>query len=249
MKLNNKVAVVTGAGRGIGLAIAQRLLNDGASVVLTDINSSVLDDAIRTIRRDNPSARCLAITVDVTSRPSIDEMVKTVVENFGSLDILVSNAGTWKELTPGPFWEISSAEWQRTFQINTEGAFNCAAAVSPQMVKQNSGRIIFIGSTAVGEALANITHYVSSKAALIGLMRCAARQLGQHYITVNMVHPGQTDTGAFSRDRLETRAKTKFITDVMTPNDLTGIVAFLASEESKFITAQQIYVDGGGVLA
>jgi NAD(P)-dependent dehydrogenase (short-subunit alcohol dehydrogenase family) len=249
MRFTNKVAVVTGAGRGIGLAIAQRLLDEGASVVITDINSSILAEALQTIRRDNPSARCIAMKVDVTSRPSVEEMVAQVVQQLGSLDILVSNAGTWKELTAGPFWEITSAEWQRTFQINTEGAFNCAAAVSAQMIKQNAGRIIFIGSTAISEALAQITHYASSKAALIGLMRCAAKQLGQHYVTVNMVHPGQTDTGAFSRERLEARAKTKFITDVMKPQDLTGIVAFLASEESKFITAQQIYVDGGGVLA
>jgi NAD(P)-dependent dehydrogenase (short-subunit alcohol dehydrogenase family) len=115
------------------------------------------------------------------------------------------------------------------------------------MIKQESGRIIFIGSS-VGEALTHVTHYTASKAALIGLMRCAAKELGKHGITVNMVNPGQTDTGGVTREQLEMRAQSKFIPRVVMPRDLTGIVTFLASDESSFITAQQIHVDGGGVL-
>jgi NAD(P)-dependent dehydrogenase (short-subunit alcohol dehydrogenase family) len=175
-------------------------------------------------------------------------MVGEVISKFGRIDVLISNAGIWKDLTRGPFWQLPNAEWQRVFRINTEGAFNCASAVAPQMIRQKSGRIIFIGSSAVGEALADVTHYTASKAALIGLMRCAARELGKHGITVNMVNPGQTDTGGVTRERLEMRAQTKFIPHVIMPRDLTGIVAFLASDESRFLTAQQIHVDAGGVL-
>ena len=189
------------------------------------------------------------MVADVASRASVDAMIADVVTKFGRIDVLVANAGIWKDLTRGPFWQLSNAEWQRVFQVNTEGAFNCAAAVSPQMIKQNSGRIIFIGSSATGEALADVTHYTASKAALAGLMRCAAKELGKHGVTVNMVNPGQTDTGGVTREQLETRAKSKFIPRVITPTDLTGIVAFLGSDESGFITAQQIYVDGGGVLS
>jgi NAD(P)-dependent dehydrogenase (short-subunit alcohol dehydrogenase family) len=248
MNTTRKVAIVTGAARGIGLAIARRLSAEGNAVVLTDIDASELDKAVDSIRRDQPSAKCLPLVVDVTSRLSVDKMISDTVAAFGRIDVLVSNAGTWKELSTGPFWQIPNAEWQRTFQVNTEGAFNCAASVSPQMIKQNAGRIVFIGSTAIGEALAQITHYTASKAALIGLMRCAAKELGKNGITVNMVHPGQTDTGGFSREEFERKAKSKFIPKVVNPDDITGIVAFLSSDESGFITAQQINVDGGGVL-
>ncbi len=248
MELAQKVAIVTGAARGIGLSIAGRLSEAGASVVLTDLETSDLDGAVESIRRDHPQADCLALRVDVTSRASVETMVRDVTSKFGRIDILISNAGIWKDLTRGPFWQLQNAEWQRVFQVNTEGAFNCSAAVSPQMIKQKAGRIIFIGSAAVGEALAHVTHYTASKAALIGLMRCAAKELGKYGITVNMVNPGQTDTGGVTREQLEMRAQTKFIPRVVMPRDLTGIVTFLASNESSFLTAQQINVDGGGVF-
>jgi NAD(P)-dependent dehydrogenase (short-subunit alcohol dehydrogenase family) len=248
MDLSEKVAIVTGAARGIGLAVASRLCDARAKVVLTDVETSDLDGAVASIKRDHPAANCLALTADIASRPSVEAMISNVIARLGRIDILVGNAGIWKDLTRGPFWQLPNAEWQRVFQVNTEGAFNCAAAVSPQMIKQGSGRIIFIGSSATGEALADVTHYTASKAALTGLMRCAAKELGKHGITVNMVNPGQTDTGGVTQERLEMRAKSKFIPRVIMPADLAGIVTFLASDESGFITAQEIYVDGGGVL-
>jgi NAD(P)-dependent dehydrogenase (short-subunit alcohol dehydrogenase family) len=248
MNLTQKVAIVTGAARGIGLAIASRLCEAGANVVLTDLEVAGLDGAVASIRKDHPSAQCLAVRADVTSRASIEAMIQEVISKFGRIDVLVANAGVWKNLTRGPFWQLSNDEWRKAFSVNTEGAFNCAAAVSPHMIKQNSGRIIFIGSAAIGEALADVTHYAASKAALTGLMRCVAKELGKNGITVNMINPGQIDTGGVTRERLEMRAKSKFIQRVAIPSDLTGIVTFLASEEGGYITAQQIYVDGGGVL-
>ncbi|KIZ47121.1 MULTISPECIES: SDR family oxidoreductase [Rhodopseudomonas] len=248
MSTIQKVAIVTGAARGIGQAIARRLCRDGYAVVLADINLTELESAVASLRQEIADATCLPVEVDVTSRPSVDRLVAAAVAGFGRIDVLVSNAGIWKDLSRGPFWQIAPAEWQRTFSVNTEGAFNCAAAVAPQMIAQDCGRIIFIGSSSIGEALAHITQYTASKAALIGLMRCVAKELGKNNITANMVHPGQTDTGGFTREQLEQRAKSKFIQSVVTADDLTGIVAFLASSESRFITAQQINVDGGGVF-
>lgn len=248
MDLAQKVAVVTGAARGIGLSIAGRFCEAGASVVLADLETSDLDGAVTSIRRDHPPADCLTLRVDVTSRASVETMMGDVISKFGRIDILICNAGVWKDLTRGPFWQLQNTEWQRVFQVNTEGAFNCAAAVSPQMIRQHSGRIIFMGSSAVGEALTHATHYTASKAALIGLMRCAAKELGKHGITVNMVNPGQTDTGGVTREQLEIRAQSKFIPHIIMPRDLNGIVTFLASDESRFITGQQIHVDGGGVF-
>ncbi len=248
MSLSNKTAIITGAAAGIGLALATRFCREGARVVLADVRAEDLDRAVETIRRGQPDSHCLGLTVDVADRASVDAMVGKAIEAFGSIDILISNAGVWKNLTRGPFWEISTAEWRNTFSVNTEGAFNCAAAVAPHLVAQKSGRIIFIGSAAIGEALAHITQYTASKSAVTGLMRCAAKELGQHGVTVNMVNPGQIDTGAFTREQLEARAQSKFIHRIGMPHDLEGIVRLLASEEGGFITAQQIYVDGGGVL-
>ncbi|RDV04703.1 SDR family NAD(P)-dependent oxidoreductase [Undibacter mobilis] len=248
MDLTGKVAIVTGAARGIGLAVATRFCRAGARVVIADLNANDTDNAIKTVQRDLPGAQCLGVTVDVGDRPSVEAMVEKTVAAFGRVDILVSNAGVWKNLSRGPFWQLSNAEWQNTFRVNTEGAFNCASAVAPHLVRQKSGRIIFIGSAAIGEALAHITQYSASKSALIGLMRCAAKELGKDGITVNMVNPGQVDTGAFTREQLESRAQSKFIHRVGVPQDLEGIITLLASDEAALITAQQIFVDGGGVM-
>jgi len=246
--LAGRVAIVTGAARGIGLALARNFSRCGAHVVIADLALEDCRRSAEAIRADFPAARCLAVGVDVSDRASVDAMVAQAVAEFGRVDILVSNAGVWKTLTNGPFWKLSNDEWRRTFAVNTEGAFNCASAVAPQMIAQKSGRIVFIGSAAIGEALAHITQYVASKSAVTGIMRCAAKELGKDGITVNMVNPGQVDTGAFTREQLEARAQTKFIHRVGMPADLEGIVAFLASDAAGFITAQQIYVDGGGVL-
>lgn len=246
--LTGKVAIVTGAARGIGLALARNLARCGARVVVADLAPDDCRSGVDAVLAEVPAARCLPVAVDVSDRASVDAMVARVIADYGQVDILVSNAGVWKTLTRGPFWQLSNAEWQKTFAVNTEGAFNCASAVAPHMVARQSGRIIFIGSSAIGEALAHITQYVASKSAVTGLMRCAAKELGKDGITVNMVNPGQVDTGAFTREQMEARAQTKFIHRVGMPSDLEGIVTFLASDAASFITAQQIYVDGGGVL-
>lgn len=248
MDLSKKVAIITGAARGIGLSLAKRFCQAEARVVIADLVEADLLQAMELIRRDNPNAQCFATTVNVADRASVEAMVAKAIELCGRVDILVNNAGVWKNLTTGPFWQLSTDEWRNTFAVNTEGAFNCAAAVAPHLIAQKSGRIIFIGSAAIGEALAHITQYTASKSALTGLMRCAAKELGKDGITVNMVNPGQIDTGAFTREQLELRAQSKFIKRVGMPADLEGLVTLLASGEGGFITAQQIYVDGGGVL-
>lgn len=246
--LTGRVAIVTGAARGIGLALAGSLSRCGAKIVIADLSLEDSQKGVDQIRAQVADAECLAVGVDVSDRASVDSMVADVMQHFGQIDILVSNAGVWKNLTRGPFWQLSNDEWRNTFAVNTDGAFNCASAVAPHMVARKSGRIVFIGSSAIGEALSHITQYVSSKSAVTGLMRCAAKELGKDGITVNMVNPGQVDTGAFTREQLEARAQTKFIHRVGMPGDLEGIVTFLASDAASFITAQQIYVDGGGVL-
>ncbi len=247
-EMTGKVAIVTGASQGIGRSIAQRLLRGGARIVIADIEAEA---AVRTAAEMNAAAGAhvaMAIATDVSSRESVESAVSQTEKTFGGVDAIVCNAAYWKSLERRPFWEIPAAEWDRVFAVNTRGVFNCCAAVAPAMEKRGGGRIVFIGSATIGTAQATLTHYVASKAALIGLMRCVARELGPKNITVNMVHPGLTDSGGVDRALLEDRAKKKFIQRVGMPEDLGGMVAFLCGPESGFVTAQQLYVDGGGIL-
>jgi NAD(P)-dependent dehydrogenase (short-subunit alcohol dehydrogenase family) len=248
--LANKIGIVTGGGEGIGFALAKRLAHEGASVVIVDITEEKAQLAVDHIRkmlgRECPTT--YAIGADVSSRDAVNGMVDKVIAKFGRIDLLINNAGIWKGLTRGVFWQVPTEEWKRVFAVNTDGYFFCTAAVAPHMIKQNGGRIVFIGSATVGEASAELTHYTCSKAALIGLLRCTARELGKYNISINMVHPSLTDTGGATRERMEARAKARFIPRVAIPDDLTGIVAFLCSEDASYITAQQIFVDGGFVL-
>src|SRR3569623_142287 len=133
MNLSGKVAIVTGAARGIGLAIASRFCRAGARVALADLNAADLDKAIETIRRDQPGAQCLGVTVDVGDRATVEAMVEKSVATFGRIDILISNAGVWKNLTRGPFWKLGNAEWQNTFRVNTEGAVRCETCLTPRV--------------------------------------------------------------------------------------------------------------------
>ena len=135
------------------------------------------------------------------------------------------------------------------FAVNTRGPFLCTVAVTPAMIRQGKGKIIYIGSATIWTAQATLTHYVSSKAALIGLMHCVARELGPHKICANIIHPGMTDTGGTTREYLEARAKMRLIPRVQEAGDIAGAAVFLAADESDFITGQQLHVDGGIVLA
>lgn len=248
--LSGKTAIVTGAAQGIGFAIASAMARAGAQVVVADLLPDQAEAAAEEINQGCSSnePRATALHVDIASKESVDAMVAKVVEQHGTVDVLVNNAALWKSLERRPFWEIPTAEWDRVLAVNTRGAFHCCCAAAPVMIQQSKGRIIFIGSSTIGTSQATLTHYTTSKAALIGLMRCVARELGSSNICVNMVHPGLTDTGGSTREYLEARSKNRFIQRVSTPQDLTGIVVFLAGDDSGFITGQQLYVDGGGIV-
>lgn len=251
-RLDRKVAIVTGGGQGIGLAIAAGFARQGARVVIADMLSKKAEEACEHLNSkfgtsDAPIAR--PFEVDVSDERRVARMVSETVEAFGSVDILVNNAALWKALARRPFYEILVDEWDRVFAVNTRGPFLCCKAVTPHMQKKGGGKIIFIGSATVWTAQSTLTHYAASKAALIGLVRCVARELGPSNICVNMLHPGMTDTGDTSREYLESRAKNRLIQRVQMPEDLVGAAVFLASADSDFMTGQQIHVDGGTVLS
>lgn len=247
--LHSKVAIVTGAAQGIGLAIAERYASHGAKVVVADISTENAARACAEISENVGRKSCaIPVATDVTNKASVDEMVRLVLKREGRIDILVNNAGLWKTVTRQPFWDVTVEEWERVFAVNTLGPFLCSAAVARHMCENKGGKILLLGSATIWTAQSALTPYASSKAALIGLLRCMARELGQYGVCVNMIHPGLTDTGDTDRAYLEERSKTRLIPRVQMPSDIVGAAVFLASDDSNFITGQQLHVDGGLIL-
>jgi NAD(P)-dependent dehydrogenase (short-subunit alcohol dehydrogenase family) len=247
-RLDSKVAVVTGGAQGIGRAIAEGLVQEGGRVAIADVVAEKAVAAARELNEAHARPAAVAVSVDVSDRASVERMIDETVRSFGQLDILVNNAAMWKSLERRPFWEVPPEEWDRVFAVNTRGPFLCTAAVTPLMRRQRHGKIIFIGSATIWTGQSRLAPYVCSKAALIGLVRCVARELGPDNICVNMIHPGITDTGGVSREYLEERSKLRAIPRVQVPRDLVGAAVFLSSDESDFITGQQLHVDGGMVF-
>jgi NAD(P)-dependent dehydrogenase (short-subunit alcohol dehydrogenase family) len=244
MRLRDRVAIVTGASRGIGLGIALALAREGARVAVGDIRLALLDDAVARI--EALGGRAQAFVMDVTHKEQIQHVVGEVLSQWGTIDILVNNAGIYEVL---PFEQISEAQWDRLLAVNLKGAFLCCQAVVPAMKRQGSGRIISIASSAgkTGGTLAG-AHYSVSKAGVICLSKQLARELGPYGITVNAVAPGRIDTPmihvASDEENEAFRLRTP-LGRLGTADDVASAVLFLASDEASFITGEILDVNGG----
>ncbi len=242
--LKDRVALVTGAGRGIGRAIALGLARDGASVVVSDINLAIAQSVAAEIERDGQS---LAIETDVSSEAHTQEMVKAALERFGKIDILVNNAGI---LATGPLLETSVEVWERTHAVNLKGVFLCTKAVLPSMMAQRSGRIINIASVAGkrGGGFFGNTCYSSSKGGVIAFTKGAAREAGPYNITVNAIAPAMIETemiSAMPADKRESLLRSIPLGRTGSVEDVAAAVCFLASDGAGFMTGEIMDVDGG----
>jgi NAD(P)-dependent dehydrogenase (short-subunit alcohol dehydrogenase family) len=250
MRLKDKVAVVTGAARGLGRAYAQRLAQEGAKVVVADIlDGKETVDAIAA-----QGGEAFYVKTDVTSEESTQAMARKVVERFGRIDILVNNAALFADLVKRPFWEITAKEWDMVMAVNLKGPFLCGKAVYPQMKKQGKGKIINVSSGTFYKGLPLFLHYVVSKGGNVALTRSMAREVGDAGICVNTIAPGYIET-EYLKDHPQDPAEvtktiiaSRSLKRAETPNDLTGTIVFLSSEDSDFITGQTIIVDGGSAL-
>jgi NAD(P)-dependent dehydrogenase (short-subunit alcohol dehydrogenase family) len=250
MKLKGKVAVITGGARGLGRAYSLRLAKEGAKVVVADILDG--KETVEAIKVQGGEA--IYVKTDVTSEESTQEMAAKTVERFGRIDALVNNAALFADLVKKPFWEIPVAEWDKVMAINLKGPFLCAKAVYPQMKKQGKGKIVNVASGTFFKGLPHFLHYVVSKGGNVAITRSLAREVGDVGINVNCIAPGYTET-EFLKDHPQdppevTKAimGSRCIKRAETPDDLSGTVVFLCSDDSDFITGQTIIVDGGSAL-
>ena len=251
MRLEGKVAIVTGAAKGLGRGFALRLAQEGAKVTIaTDRDMEGLAKTAEMIEEQGGTA--LALKIDVSSEQDTQRMVKETVAKFGKIDILVNNAAIFGGMGPKPFYEVEYDEWLKHMKVTVMGQWLCAKAVFPYMKDQGRGRIINIASAVFARPLVRFAPYTVAKSAVVGLTRLMAADLGQFNICVNAVAPGSVKTEGgltlFSDEEMEKRAQAGVIKRVCEVEDVTGLVAFLASEESDFISGQTIVVDGGRTM-
>jgi NAD(P)-dependent dehydrogenase (short-subunit alcohol dehydrogenase family) len=242
--LDGRVSIVTGGARGLGRAYCLGLASEGSAVVVADL----LDPAEVVDEIEAGGGQALGVMTDVSDRDSTEAMAGAAADRFGRIDVLVNNAAYFKQVQRGAFDQIEVDEWDRAFAVNVRGAWLCCRAVFPFMREAGSGRIVNIASNTVWKGVPGFPHYVASKAALLGLTRTLARELGDHNIAVNTVAPDFIPDQAM----LETRGAhdeeviaQRCFKRRQVPEDMVGTVVFLAGPGSAFITGQSILVNGG----
>jgi len=254
--MKDKIAVVTGAGSGLGKAIGGRLAAEGAHVIVAERNQDAMSTAVRELQAAGHKAT--GFVVDVAQRSEVKKLMSEVSEKFGRLDVLVSNAGVTRHR---PFLELDDPDWDAVLAVDLKGVFYCAQAAAPYMIRQRHGKILNISSVSgtgasshgAGGSPAGNANYASAKAGVIQLTKTLARELGPHGINVNSVAPGFVLTPMTGSSRspdeverhIEARREMAALHRTGMPEDIANAVLFLVSDEASFITGQTLCVDGG----
>lgn len=242
--LDNQIAIVTGGAGDLGRSYCLGLAREGAKVAVADLSDPSL--VVSEITASGGTA--IGVVVDVSDPDSVDRMTASTIEAFERIDLLVNNAAVFKTVTVGPFEDIQIEEWDRVMAVNVRGAWLCSRAVLPHMRDQGSGRILNISSNTVWKGVPGFLHYVTSKSALVGFSRALAREVGEYGITVNTIAPD------YIPDQLlldkypghnEAVIAQRSLGRTQTPDDMVGMVVFLAGPGAAFVTGQSFLVNGG----
>ncbi|MEE2998206.1 MAG: SDR family oxidoreductase [Pseudomonadota bacterium] len=242
-----RIVIVTGGGTGIGRSYAKHFAANGAIPIIAEIDIEAGENVAREIESDGGQA--MAIQTDVSDEDSVAAMIAGVMKKFDRIDVLINNAAIFSTVRRSRFEDISRDDWTKMLDVNVIGSWMCAKLAVPHMENGGYGRIINISSSTVPVGLPLLMHYVTSKAAIVGMTRCMASELGERGITCNAILPGMTDSeveyigrteeslnGVMSMQKIKRFEQT---------DDLVGIVLFIASPASGFMTGQSIIVDGG----
>jgi 2-hydroxycyclohexanecarboxyl-CoA dehydrogenase len=246
-RLDDKVTIVTGAGRGIGRGIVEKLAAEGAKVVVSDVDEESARETAGAI-----GGGAVGLRADVTSKESVEAMVDEVVDRFGRVDVLVNNAG-WDKVEP--FLKSNESDWERVIAINLYGTLHCCKAVLPLMVEQEYGKVVNIGSDAGRVGSSGEAVYSAAKGGIIAFTKTLAREMARYKINVNCICPGPADTPLFAEigeenpKLKEALQKAIPFRRLALPQDLANAVAFLASDEAEYITGQTLSVSGGLTMA
>ena len=249
MKLKDKVAIITGAGQGIGKEYALRFAREGAKVVIAEIKLENAQQVAQEI--ESKGGKALAIRTDVSAEADALQVAKKTIDTFGRIDVLVNNAAIYYGKEMKPFEMISEKDWDASMAVNVKGFFFMSKAAMPQMKKQKSGSIINISSGTWLIGIPYFLDYVTTKAAIVGFTRALSREIGEHGIRVNAIAPGFTMTEASKTLKGAPPGMAQMLADQTAlkrheqPEDLVGACVFLASDDSSFISGQLLNVDGG----
>jgi len=249
-RLAGRTAIVTGGAKGIGRHYTKALAGEGARVMIADIADG--SDLVQELESAHGQGTALSSVTDVSDEQAVKDLVARTIDSFGKIDILVNNAAMFVSLHEQPFTEIDVALWDRVMAVNVRGSFLMAKHVSRHMMKARYGKIINIGSGTTTRGIPNMSHYVTSKGAVIAMTRTLSRELGEHGICINTLSPGFTLSETVLADNPHhvemSRAgavQRRALKRDMFPPDLLGALVFLSSSDSDFITGQTIAVDGG----
>lgn len=245
MRLKDKVAIITGSGRGLGKLYAERFAREGAKITVCDVI-----DCGETVKEiESIGGEVLSLRTDVTSEEDTAEMARKTAERFGRIDILVTNAAIYGGLSLKPFYEFTVDEWDKLMAVNLKGMWLSCKAAFPYMKAQGKGKIVTISSGVHFRGLPYFIHYTTSKGGVVAFTRAMAQELGQYHINVNSVAPGliltKASTDMFSTESIKTDVDAKALHMEQKPEHVAGAVLFLCTDDSDYITGQTILVDGG----